>query len=116
VFQGNTVLNNSHTTEEQHNCTTWFHAIVQSVPPSNHKLFMMVLYSRLSHKYTSRSHNAKDTHLKEIKLQNIFNSKDLKNYCEWRQKYSFHLRNSHDQENSIAHGVGKVVTTTTCQI
>jgi len=76
----------------------------------------MFLHSWLSHKYTSRSYNAKDTDLKEINLQNIFNSEDLKNCCEWRQKYRFYLRNSHDQENSIAHGMGKVVTTTTCQI
>jgi len=83
VFQCNAVLNNSHTTEERHNCTTWFHARVQSVLPSNNKLFMMVLYSRVSHKYNSRSHSAKETELNEINLQNIFNSEDLKNYYEW---------------------------------
>jgi len=58
----------------------------------------------------------KDTDLKEINLQNILNSEDLNNYSKWGQKYSFHLRSSHDQENSITHGVGKVVTKTTCQL
>jgi len=43
----------------------------------------MVLYSRVSHKYNSRSHSAKETELNEINLQNIFNSEDLKNYYEW---------------------------------